>query len=829
MFNYRLYRTASLHTNYFYDLLRSGNYEIDKFKEDYIKFYNRFQISSSMIEGLDFLLSYPQIINDLTDLRFILSNYGLKFDDVLKFDRSFYSNPGTWNPLRQHIIDKEQELKHPEISWYDYNQARFFLQSYNFDLALLKEIGDEDYIEKFGQIYTKENSLKSIEEKKAKAEIAKKTIESFEKKLQENKNQELLPGYSHSFTQIETVALRANNLIKNILSIVGESNIKSIKYFVKDTKFFNPLFERSIESPIESTIESEKVEENENDFDLEKSNLSKDEFINYYLQNHALPFSNQNNELIEKVENIWEQCQKDNNFLSKCTEMKKAISETFGSKNVDFNKLLISIDKENNKFRFKRFRWADFKWYAKQLEFLEENKEAYTKAKNFNNFVSDIKDKANVKSQMSQNKIIIKDYEYVLDIVQKFRDEYLEWAKDIIIEPSGKSLAVLFNVYEKINNALNSLIQLNYYKSEFINNYLKDDRLGSFFGEPDKLSTSRKFEITLENYIKIDRKKRLVIVKKLTDPIAFRRILKNEFPDLLRTLIDENFMDKKGNLYNEELYSIKSNLIKTMNISSSELKEVPSKYFSDFNLNNSSESEKALFSSFEKLGLHAIPATQEKVLNMTDSEGNSYGFRIDFLLPCNVRVYDDKGNYSLREDIIFVGEYFGFYGPKYEAKTEKKIEMQNMIENSLDQRCLHIKDIRNLCPVLEEKNIDSRCFPDYKKQLFDIENNDVRKEYFVKSQMQHFLYSYLVDELMWQINYYHSESTIINYEKIKEKNLQYIIRFENLIKNSKELSPIELRKKCSEILNDYKRKFEIEKKQGERIFRTSARYKITIR
>jgi len=229
-----------------------------------------------MIEGLDFLLSYPQIINDLTELRFILSNYGLKFDDILKFDRSLYSNPGTWNPLRQHIIDKEQELKHPEISWYDYNQAKFFLQSYNFDLALLKEIGDEDYIEKFGQIYTKENSLKRIEEKKPKAEIAKKTIESFEKKLQENKNQELLPGYSHSFTQIETVALRANNLIKNILSIVGESNIKSIKYFVKDTKFFNPLFERSIESP----IESEKVEENEND--SEKSNLSKDEFINFH-------------------------------------------------------------------------------------------------------------------------------------------------------------------------------------------------------------------------------------------------------------------------------------------------------------------------------------------------------------------------------------------------------------------------------------------------------------------------------------------------------------------------------------------------------------------
>lgn len=578
-------------------------------------------------------------------------------------------------------------------------------------------------------------------------------------------------------------------------------------------------------------IESEKVQENEivNNLDVKKSNLSKDDFINDYLQNHALPFSSENNELIEKVQKIWELIQKDNNFLSKCSELKKVISETFGSENIDFNNLLISIDKENKKFKFKKFHLLDFKWYSKQLEYLQVNKEAYLKAKNYNGFVFDIKDKANVKSQISQNKIIIKDYESVLDIVNQFKNNYLEWAKDIIIEPFGKSLADLFNIYEKINNALTSLPQLNYFKSEFINNYLKDDRLGSFFGEPDKLNTSRKFEVTLENYIKIDRKNRIGIVKKLSDPIAFKRILKNEFPDLMSALINEKFIDNKGNLVDDDLYLVKSKLIKSMNISSSELRQVPSKYFSDFNLNNSSNSEKELFSLFEKLGLHAIPATQEKIINMTDSEGNPYGFRIDFLLPCNVRVYDERGNYSLREDIIFAGEYFGFYGPKYEAKTEKKIEMQNMIENSLDQRCLHIKDIRNLCPVLEEKNIDCKCFPDYKKQLFDIENNDVRKEYFVKSQMQHFLYSYLVDELMWQINYKHSKSTIINFEKIKQKNLKYIIRFENLIKDSKDFSPIDLRRKCSEILSEYKIKFENEKKQDQRLFRISARYKITIR
>lgn len=827
MFNNHLFRTSSTRTNYFYDLLRSGKYDKEKFKEDYLNFYNRIQASSTMIEGLDFLLSYPQIINDLVEFKYILSNYNLKFDDVLKFDRSFYSNPGSHNPLRQHIIDQEQWIKHSEISQYEYMEARNFLQNYDFELALLKQMGDKDQIEIFGHIYTKENTLKIIEERKPKVEIAKKTVETFKKNLEEQKSQQILSNYNHTFTQIENAANQGNQLIKKILGIVGESNIKSIKYLLKDLKFLDPLFNKSSEVP----VKSEKVQENENvnNFDIDKANQSKDDFINNYLQNYALPFSSENNELIEKVETIWIQLQKDNNFLSKCTELKKMLSETFGSEKIDINQLLLSIDKENKKFKLKKFHLLDYKWYLKQVDLLAANKEAYLKAKNYDGFVSDIKDKANFRSQVSQNKIIIKEYESVLNLVKMFKDKYSEWAKNIIIEPSGKSLAELSDVYEIINKTFNSASGLQYYKSEFINNYLKDDRLGSFFGEPDNLSSLRKFEIILENYIIIDRKKRVGIVKKLTDPIALRRILKNEFPDLLRTLIDEKFIDKKGNLFNNDLYLVKSSLISSLKISSSELREIPSKYFSEFNLNNSSEQEKILFNEFEKLGLHAIPATQTLTLKMKDDEGNPLGFRIDFLLPCNVRVYDDNNNYSLREDIIFVGEYFGFYGEAYDQKTERKSTAQNMLERTLDQRCLHIKDKKNLCPVLMEKNIDSKCFSDYKKSLYDIENTEVKKRYFIESQLQHFMYVSLISELMWHVDYNNSQSTIQNYDLIKRKNIGFINAFKNLLQEVNDLSPIELRRRCTKILSDYKTSFESEKLRNKKMFKTSAKYNIRIK
>ena len=508
MFNYRLFRTSSTQANNFYDLIRSGDFDKEKFKEDYLLFNSHFKISEKMVEGLDFILTYPQIIDDIIELKNIISKYNFSFYDILKY----YTNEKLYyNPIDLHLSNDRRKL-HQESLNEEYNTAQNILRDYSNKLKILDTMGEKNEISLWGKLYTKQEVIDDLDELKQKVEFAKKVIENHKKSLKELEESTISNKYGYPISETENSAIRCRELIKKILNIVGMPNVKMVQYLLKEIFFLKPLFVK--------------------------------------------------------------------------------------------------------------------------------------------------------------------------------------------------------------------------------------------------------------------------LAPKLKSP---------------------------------------------------KLREVPSKYFSEFNLTNSTQSEKKIFESFEKLGLHAIPATQDQTLKMTDSEGNPYGFRIDFLLPCNVRVYDDRGNYSLREDIIFVGEYFGFYGPTYEAKTEKKIELQNMIESSLDQRCLHIKDIRNLCPVLEEKNIDCKCFPDYKKQLFDIESDLEKKKYFVKSQLQHFLYSSLINELMWQIRYDHSQSTIENYEKIKEKNIKYIEKFENLINEVENLSPIEIRKKCSNILLDYKNKFQNEKWRGQRLFRKSARYKITIK
>jgi hypothetical protein len=237
---------------------------------------------------------------------------------------------------------------------------------------------------------------------------------------------------------------------------------------------------------------------------------------------------------------------------------------------------------------------------------------------------------------------------------------------------------------------------------------------------------------------------------------------------------------------------------------------VSSKYFDDFNLQNSSNSERRIFTSLERLGLHAIPAGQKGAMSLLDENGDKFGFRIDFLLPCNVREYDGE-NYSLRQDIIFVGEYFGYYGADYDAKKSKKINWQNNFEKSLDQRCLHIDDKSNLCDVLKEKNIDCKCYPDFNGHLFNINNDAQRKIFYIKSQIQNFIYVFLVSELLWHINYDYSLNTIENLNKVKEKNKKYFDRFNDLISNVNDYKPSELAMECGKILNTYRNKFTNEK------------------
>jgi len=232
-----------------------------------------------------------------------------------------------------------------------------------------------------------------------------------------------------------------------------------------------------------------------------------------------------------------------------------------------------------------------------------------------------------------------------------------------------------------------------------------------------------------------------------------------------------------------------------------------SKHFQEYFLPNSSNAERVIFDNLEKLGLIAIPAKQAGNINLVDDEGQKFGFRIDFLLPCNVREYDGE-NYTLRSDIVFVGEYFGYYGDDYETRKKRKILWQNNLENALNQRCLHIDPDSDLCAVLRQKYIDSKCYPDFGGELFSTKSDNQKKTYYVKSQIQHFLYQYLVNELLWEINYDYSLNTLDNFNRVKENNGVYLDRFERLLLDVERYSPSYLVKECAKIVDDYKKVFD---------------------
>jgi hypothetical protein len=207
------------------------------------------------------------------------------------------------------------------------------------------------------------------------------------------------------------------------------------------------------------------------------------------------------------------------------------------------------------------------------------------------------------------------------------------------------------------------------------------------------------------------------------------------------------------------------------------------------------------------------------------SEGKIKGFRIDFLLPCNVRKYDNLGNYTLQEDVIFVGEYFGYYGDNYEEKTKIKTEWQNKIESAVDQRCLHISNTKlmDVCSILQDKKIDSKCYPDYVSNNFDINDELNKKILFVRSQVHNFVYTYLINELLWQVGYDYSKLNNDNLESLKVMNKEYLDRFNYLLSNCDSLSTRVITKECSSILSSYDIKFK--KEQSKR----TANYKVRIK
>ncbi len=348
---------------------------------------------------------------------------------------------------------------------------------------------------------------------------------------------------------------------------------------------------------------------------------------------------------------------------------------------------------------------------------------------------------------------------------------------------------------------------------------------GEVYSQKKKTVSGSVAEVILD-FINEDIDNRLEIVKSLRSIGAFSDLVTEKYPELFNRLlnIDVRLSRFSTSFKIKDVRDIiKNKLYPPTNNSKDNSKDNPSKHFQEFKLPNSSNEERKIFDDLERLGLYAIPAKQRGNINLIDDEGQKFAFRIDFLLPCNVREYDGE-TFTLRSDIVFVGEYFGYYGSDYERKKIRKIQWQNNLENSLDQRCLHIEPGSNLCSVLKEKNIDSKCYPDFGKELYSVNNINQKKTFYVKSQIQHFLYQYLVNELLWEINYDYNFNTMDNYNRVKENNGVFLDRFEKLLLDVEKHNPEYLVKECADIVESYKKNFARKKRLGNRNLRTSKVY-----
>jgi hypothetical protein len=547
-------------------------------------------------------------------------------------------------------------------------------------------------------------------------------------------------------------------------------------------------------------------------YPIDKIKLTKDNFIKSYLKETNLGNLKENTNFTNKLNQIWDYSKQDPEFINKLNYYK----------NIELSGERINVSEILKYLRnYKPFslltggpggRGAF--WFYENIDKTERGSPEEIE------YQEALKYYFNVK-----NGVILKDerYDSMLDKVKSFRtlDTRLsnvgKWWNKRRNNPTDYDMRIgeLLELYFKIKK------DFNYLSPGEINNlfnFTDDIKLKKIFDKNYKYNDREKFELLLENYISGDIEKRSEILSK-NSADKFIKLVKSKYPDLLELL-------EKNKYTISELEQLDlSDILKRISNSlfNKSDNEIASKHFQEFKLPNSSNDERKIFEDLEKLGLYAIPAKQAGNISLVDDEGQKFGFRIDFLLPCNVREYDGE-NYTLRNDIVFVGEYFGYYGSDYEMKKQRKIQWQNNLESSLDQRCLHIEPGSDLCSVLSEKNIDSKCYPDFGGKLFNVNNDNDKKTFYVKSQMQHFLYQYLVNELLWEINYDYNLNTLDNFNKVKESNGVFLDRFENLLLDVEKSSPQYLVVECAKIVDNYKKSFERKRMRRNRQKRLSFVY-----
>jgi hypothetical protein len=105
---------------------------------------------------------------------------------------------------------------------------------------------------------------------------------------------------------------------------------------------------------------------------------------------------------------------------------------------------------------------------------------------------------------------------------------------------------------------------------------------------------------------------------------------------------------------------------------------LPDEVFKDYGLETRSKAEREILAIFRKVNLQPIP-TEIKMpsTKINAKSGLNTEFLCDFLLPCEVFMgFDDQGNPIIRSQVIFVGEYFGYFGQEYKDKTAMKEELE---------------------------------------------------------------------------------------------------------------------------------------------------------
>ena len=803
MFNYRLFKYSSLSEdiNYFYNALRSESIDSEDLLDEYLdKVLSKSAMSESAqqraIDNLGILFKNPQIVPMIDELLELFSHYNLNV-------KSVYDLNNKWSKLGQSIEEvinsKKDYSKAVEI-----NIAKNALMNYELYEQLR---GNQEEIDRFNNLYNFGGnlSLEEVNQKLAELEpkvsYYKQLISDYDAHLKQIESEHILPSFNHSISDLKNVGNKCLSIIREIGTKLDRSiDVDDwLKFITSTVKYLKPLFNKVI---IDKKLEEPIIEEPSLNEDMVRIlQLDKNEFIDEYLKLSNLENLRENYIFIKKLGELWAYHQKDPQFINKLNEFENI---NLNGKRVDFDEISKFIKS------YKPFNLKDGPsgrsvfWYYDTLDKVKVGgilQTDYAEALSYFNDMSN-----GLISKDDRYDSMVEKYKTFKSLNTKLRN-FEKWWEKRGNNPTeyGVSIRELFEIYYKIKT------DFEYVPIDTISKlpeYFNDTKFKKLFDEKCNYNSSEKLELLLENFIAGNIAGRVKILSN-NSPQNFIKLIKSKYPDLLVIMEENNFSLQDIEHFN--MSNIMQKIIKSLDISDRELRKVPSKYFNEFNLNNSSNEERKLFDNFEKLDLYPVPASQTKNIVM-QSEGKVRGFRIDFLLPCNVRKYDNDGNFTLQDDVIFVGEYFGYYGSDYEAKKKQKIEWQNALESSVNQRCLHIEPGSDLCSILKDKKIDCKCYPDYVSSDFNINDEHNKKILFVRSQLHNFVYTYLINELLWRVGYDYSKLSNDNLESLKARNKEFLDKFDHLLSNCDSYSINEITKECFNILYRYDIRFKREQK-----------------